>query len=129
VFVSHRGVDAAPAARLAGGLRDAGHEVWLDEWEIRVGDSIVTKIDEGLAAADAVVLCLSAAGVEAPWVVREWASTLARQLEGHGVRILPAVLTGGGPPAILADVKAADLAADWDRGLAALLAAIPANRR
>jgi hypothetical protein len=50
-------------------------------------------------------------------------SALARQLEGHNVRILPVRLTGGGPPAILADIKYADLVRDWDKGVAELLAA------
>jgi len=76
VFVSHRGVDAAPAERLAADLRSAGHEVWLDAWKIDPGDSIVEKMDAGLASADAVVLCLSADadGVNTAWMQREWAS-------------------------------------------------------
>jgi hypothetical protein len=40
------------------------------------------------------------------------------------VRILPVRLTGGEPPALLADVKYADMVADWDRGLAELLRAM-----
>ncbi len=124
VFVSHRGVDAVPAERLANDLKAAGQEVWLDGWEIAVGDSIVEKMNAGLTAADYVVLCLSTAGVEAPWMLREWAPTVARWLNGHSVRVLPAVLTGGDAPALLADLKAADLTADWDGGVAALLAAI-----
>jgi hypothetical protein len=124
VFISHRGADAAEAERLAVEIRGAGHTVWLDEWELGVGDSIIAKIDEGLHGASYVVLCLSAHGVSAPWMSREWMSTLARQLEGHAVRLLPARLTGGDPPAIMADVKCADLVKDWAKGVAALLKAI-----
>ncbi|MCM3883690.1 toll/interleukin-1 receptor domain-containing protein [Frankia sp. R82] len=124
MFVSHRGADAVLAEQLAEALRLAGHTVWLDIWEVIAGDSIVGAMNSGLAAADFVVLCLSSGTVEAPWISREWASTMARQLEGHPVRVLPAVLTGGSAPAVLADLKAADLVADWDSGVAALLAAI-----
>ena len=85
VFVSHRGVDTVSAERLAQDLTAAGHAVWLDVWEIVVGDSIVERMNAGLTAADVVVLCLSTAGVEAPWIVREWAPTVARWLEGHRV--------------------------------------------
>jgi hypothetical protein len=134
VFVSHRGVDAAPAGRLADELRAAGHDVWLDADEIKVGDSVVEKIDAGLASLDVLVLCLSADddGVHTTWMIREWAPALARQLAGHRVAILPVVLTGGRLPAVLADIKAADLVTDWKAGIGALLraiAAIDANGR
>jgi hypothetical protein len=51
---------------------------------------------------------------------------LARQLAGHRVAILPVVLTGGRLPAVLADIKAADLVTDWRAGVNALLRAIDA---
>jgi hypothetical protein len=124
VFVSHRGVDAHTAGRLAGELRAAGHEVWFDEWAIRLGDSIVGRIDEGLALAAYLVLCCSPSGVHAPWISREWLSALQRQLDGHGIRVLPVLFTGGMAPPILADVKYADLGADWSQGMAQLLRAI-----
>jgi hypothetical protein len=124
VFVSHRGADAREAELLAAELRARGHQVWLDAWEIGIGDSIVGKIDEGLEGAVHLVLCYSAAGSLSPWMSREWMSFLARQLDGAGVWLLPARLTGGTPPAILADMKYADLVADWAGGVAALCAAI-----
>ena len=51
-------------------------------------------------------------------------STLARQLSGCSVKILPVLLSGGAAPAILADIQYADLVTDWDRGVGALLRAI-----
>ena len=109
--------------RLASALRDAGHEVWLDEWEIAVGDSIVERIDAGLSSAAYVVVCYSTAGIDSLWMKREWLSALANQLNGRDVKLLP-VLLGGEPPAILADVKYADLSGDWTNGIADLLLAI-----
>ena len=55
---------------------------------------------------------------------REWMSALALQLEGSGVKLLPVRLTGGEPPAILADIKYADLVSDRSRGMSQLLRAI-----
>jgi hypothetical protein len=51
-------------------------------------------------------------------------STLARQLNGMDVKILPVRLTGGDPPAILADRKYADLVEDWSKGVSLLLDAM-----
>ncbi len=124
VFVSHRGGDTQEAERLADEIRNAGHQVWLDVWEIDVGDSIVERINAGLEGATYLVLCYSSSGVTSPWMSREWMSALARQLNGYGVKVLPVLLTGGEPPAILADVKYADLVADWAQGVSELLQAI-----
>ncbi len=124
VFISHRGSDALQAEQLAAEIRNAGHKVWLDAWEITLGDSIVQRMNEGLEGTTYVVVCYSSSGITAPWMSREWMSALARQLNGHGVKLLPALLTGGGPPAILADVKYADLVNDWRLGVSQLLQAI-----
>ena len=124
VFISHRGSDAQQAEQLAIEIRNAGHKVWLDAWKIDLGDSIVEHINEGLEGATYVVLCYSSSGVNASWMSREWMSTLARQLNGCSVKLLPVVLTGGDPPAILADLKYANLVKDWQQGVTQLLQAI-----
>lgn len=124
VLVSYRSADFEDARALAEAVRDAGHAVWLDEWEIALGDSIVERIEHGLEGASCVLVCYSGSGVMSPWMSREWMSSLARQLDGHRVRILPVRLSGGEPPALLADIKYADLAADWDNGLRQVPAAV-----
>jgi hypothetical protein len=124
VFISYRSVDLPLVERLAYELRQAGHQVWLDIWDIQLGDSLVERINEGLTGAAYVVACFSSAGAFAPWMGREWMSTLARQLQGHGVKLLPVLLAGGTPPPILADVRFADLARSWAAGVNELLRAI-----
>ncbi|MDD5392700.1 MAG: toll/interleukin-1 receptor domain-containing protein [Thiothrix sp.] len=124
VFISHRKHDTELAERLSQTLEQAGHTVWFDEWEINLGDSIVERINQGLEGMSYLVLCYSSAGMS-PWVNREWMSTLHRQLSDQSVKILPILLSGNGkPPAILADIRHADLAKDWDKGVQALLKAI-----
>lgn len=124
VFISHRRADDAEAERLAIEIRSAGHDVWLDVWEIGIGDSIIQRMNEGLTGAAYLVLCYSSSDVMAPWISSEWMNTLARQLNGENVKILPVRLTGGTPPPILASIRYADLVADWPGGLTELLRAI-----
>jgi TIR domain. len=121
VFISHRGSDINAAEKLAQDLRQDGHHVWIDVWNIHLGDSVIQKINEGLQSATYVVVCYSAYGIESPWMSREWMATLARQLEGHHVRILPVFLSGGDIPAILSDIRYADLTKNWQKGLDELL--------
>lgn len=123
VFVSHRGADEALAERLAVEIRHAGHQVWLDTWEVLVGDQIVEKMETGLAGSTYLVVCYSSAGM-ASWMNIEWMSALARQLNGEGVKVLPVRLSGSDAPAILRGTKYADLIADWTSGVAELLKAI-----
>jgi hypothetical protein len=50
VFISHAREDKAAVAKpLAKALSRAGLRVWIDEHEISLGDSLTTKINEGLA--------------------------------------------------------------------------------
>lgn len=121
VFVSYREPGAVTAIRLASELRDAGHQVWLDEWEVGLATSIIGRVNEGLPGGTAyLVLCISRDGMEEPWISPEWMSTLARQLGEHGVKIVPVLIERGGPPKILASLPYADLATNWTAGLANL---------
>ena len=124
VFICHRGADQDAAERLARDLQNRNYVVWLDIWKINIGDSIVERVNDGLSGSSHLVLCYSDTGSMGPWMSREWMSTLARQLKGVQVRLLPVRLTGGSPPAILADLKYADLVADWSTGVDALCDAI-----
>lgn len=89
VFISYRGSDAKKALRLAKRIGKAGHKVWLDQWKIKIGDSIVGRINEGLAEADYLVLCYSSSGDSACTTV-EWGSALYDHLSG-GKRCRPSV--------------------------------------
>jgi hypothetical protein len=50
VFCSHRFVDKPRIREIARKLREAGIDAWLDEWEIKPGDDIVTAMNRGLAS-------------------------------------------------------------------------------
>src|ERR1043165_7880086 len=105
-------------------LTAPGHQVWLDTWELLPGDSVVEKMDDGLAEAQYLVLCYPTDSTRSAWQSREWMSTLHRQVSGAGVKLLPVKLTTGAAPAILADIKHVDLGADWADGVRALHAAM-----
>ena len=48
VFLSHSAKDKPVVRDVAERLKKDGLRVWFDEWEIRPGDSIPAKIEEGL---------------------------------------------------------------------------------
>lgn len=108
VFVCHATEDKPSARRLATHIRQAGADVWLDEWEIKVGDSIVEKINAGISGATHLLLLLSATSVQKPWVRRELSSALMRQLSSNSVRVLPVLIDTCEVPALLSDIRYAD---------------------
>src|SRR5947207_11668445 len=71
VFLSHSSKDKAVVRAVAERLRGDGLRVWYQEWEIRPGDSIPAKVEEGLEHSRVLVLCMSAQAFGADWVQLE----------------------------------------------------------
>lgn len=67
VFLSHSSKDKAIVRVLAEWLQTDGLRVWLDEWEIRPGDNIPVKIEEGLEQSRVLILCMSSHAFGADW--------------------------------------------------------------
>jgi hypothetical protein len=71
VFVSHSSKDKAVVQPIAERLREAGLRVWFDAWELRPGDSIPSKIEEGLEHSRVLLLCMSANAFGSDWTQLE----------------------------------------------------------
>jgi len=123
VFISHSSNDKAVARKLVADLRTLGHEPWLDEYAIRVGDSIPDRIEEGLQNADFVAVLLSPAAVQSGWVDREWKAKYWSEVSAGRVMVLPVLLEDCDIPLLLAPKKYADLR-NYATGLVQLVAAI-----
>src|SRR5262245_33054233 len=67
VFLSHSAKDKAVVRKLAARLKKDGIRVWLDEEQIKPGDSIPVKIEEGLEHSRVLVLCMSANAFGSDW--------------------------------------------------------------
>lgn len=104
-FICHASEDKPVAREIAARIRALGSEVWFDEWEIRVGDSITMKINEALGEVTHLIVLLSAASVTKPWVQKELSSAMMRQLSQNAVTVLPVRLDDCAIPPLLADVR------------------------
>lgn len=76
VFLSHSAQNKDLVWDIANRLKLAGVHVWFDEWEIRPGDSIPVKIEEGLENSRVLLLFMSRAAFGSDWT----------QLESHTFR-------------------------------------------
>lgn len=89
VFISHAHEDKDAIVRpLAHALQAEGLEVWYDEFELSIGDSLRRKIDAGLARSRFGVVVLSQAFFAKNWPQYELDGLVTREMTGEQV-ILP----------------------------------------
>jgi hypothetical protein len=124
IFISYSSKDKQFAKWLAVDLANAGHSVWLDEWRIRVGESIPTRVAEGIEHCDTLVVVLSDHAVKSHWVENEWQAKYMAELKDGKVRVLPALLQECEVPTLLRPKKYADFTDQWSEGLEELLVAL-----
>ena len=124
IFLSHSSSDKKLARRIANALLKAGIEVWLDEWEILVGDSITQRIQHGLDDTDFVAVLLSEKSVESGWVEKEWQSQIGVEAVFKRVVILPLRTDDCQIPTLLRDKRYADFRSRFATAMAEFVAAI-----
>lgn len=89
VFISHASEDKDAVVRpLAQALQEAGLTVWLDELELRIGDSLRRRIDQGLVNSRFAVVVLSQEFFRKGWPQYELDGLVTKGIDGDQV-ILP----------------------------------------
>jgi hypothetical protein len=126
IFISYSSKDSTFGEKLARHLVQAKAHVWLDKWELKVGDSLIQKIQETIKTASALLVVLSKASVASEWCKRELSAGLMRELEERRVLVLPLLLEDCDIPMFLREKKYADFRADYDTGLREMLDGIAA---
>jgi hypothetical protein len=106
-FISYFTGDQNFARRISGDLANRGIQVWRDEGEIDVGDSISDKIQEGLKKCYTFIIVLSPEALGRPWVKEELRAAYNLRL-AEELRILPVVYKDCELPLFLTDYRFAD---------------------
>jgi hypothetical protein len=92
VFLSHNWNDKWFVRKLAAELQAYDVRVWLDEAELKIGDSLVAKVHEALGKAKYVVAVISRSSVKSQWVQQELQTAMSMQIATGEIRILPIVI-------------------------------------
>ncbi len=108
VFLSHSSKDKQFVRWLGTQLQKKGHFVWIDEAEIRAGESLIDKISEGLGSVEYVVAILSKASIKSEWVKRELNVALTREIKRKKYQVIPILIEKVAVPAFLEDRKYLD---------------------
>lgn len=93
VFISHNYKDKPLARKISNELIKYGIKPWIDESEIKLGDSLIEKIRAGLDNMDYLVVLISKNSVQSEWVKKELDIAMNSEIEGKKVITIP-ILAG-----------------------------------
>jgi hypothetical protein len=106
VFVSYSSQDRLAALQLHKLVEEAGHDAWMDLFDIQPAKRLNAELQQGVQNADVFCILLSPAAVTSKWVKEEIEH--ARNMEEQGVRILPVIIRPCVIPQRLADLVGID---------------------
>lgn len=121
VFLSHSSKDKSFVSRLATDLKSRGVPVWFDQWELRIGDSLTEKIEQGISQSGWLAVVLSRNSASSDWVQKELRAAQARELRDKNVFVLPIIIDDCEIPLFLMDKLYADFRESYEHGLEVLL--------
>ncbi|WP_165966910.1 toll/interleukin-1 receptor domain-containing protein [Actinomadura sp. 7K507] len=123
IFISYSHYDSDFVDKLAMQLVQRKMYVWLDRWELQVGDSLLTRIEAAITTASALLVILSVSSVDSPWCRAEINAGLMRELKERKIVVLPILIEDCDVPIFLQDKIHADFRADFDAGLRTVMEA------
>ena len=127
IFLSHNHNDRDFARQLRDRLRSHGIDIWLDEAEMHVGDSLISKIEGAIRDCEYLGVVLSPSSVSSNWVRREVNIALTQEIQGRRVKVLPLLFQKCELPGFLSDKLYADFTENFEEGFNKLLARINAD--
>ncbi|WP_018306167.1 toll/interleukin-1 receptor domain-containing protein [Desulfitobacterium hafniense] len=116
IFLSHTSIDKPFVEKLARDLKRIGVNVWYDKWEIKTGDSITWKIEEGIRENEYLGIILSPEALNSEWVKSELGGAWVKQMQTKKVVVLPIYYRECQMPFFLIDRKYADFRVDYEQG-------------
>jgi len=113
-FICHSSVDKANARRIAIELATRGVRPWIDEAEIRTGDSLIGKIESGIQSSTCLLPILTSSSVKSQWCKEELRMAMAMQIKSKVKHVMPVLMEDCDIPGFLLEKAYADFR-DWDK--------------
>jgi hypothetical protein len=108
VFISYSSKDRRFARRLAEDIKPHGLKVWIDDGELKIGDSLIWKISEAVRTSDFLIVILSESSVNSSWVQKELEIAMMQEITQSRYKILPVLKDKCAVPAFLSGKLFAD---------------------
>jgi hypothetical protein len=124
IFISHSSKDKVVAAGLATDLNFVGVDVWLDQWELQIGQSLTDEIAKAMDVSRYIAILITENYNKSVWTKTEYKKALSReQKEGRTV-MLPLLLGEAEVPDFLEDKIYLDLRTEYPSGITRLSAMV-----
>jgi hypothetical protein len=120
IFISYSRKDRSFVDTLAANLVRNRHHIWLDRWELSVGDSLIDKIQAALTNSSAILAILSKNSVGSEWCRKELNAGLIRELDEKKSILLPCIIDKCEIPLFLKEKVYADFTIDKDEAFNAV---------
>lgn len=117
IFLSYAQSDRPKVEQIASALRTAGMSVWLDAWELALGDSITERVERAVQTSDVFLVFLSPASVGSTWVQGEFNHMLTREMTDRAISVVPVLLENCEIPPAFAGRLYIDMRHDWSAGV------------
>jgi len=124
VFISYSHADKTFVDKLAANLVKQNAHVWLDRWELNVGDSMLNRVQGAIQESSALLIVLSKASVASEWCKKELNAGLMRELDEKRVLVLPVLVEDCEIPIFLREKLYADFRGKFADGLKPLVEAL-----
>lgn len=124
IFISYSHENKEFADKLAMQLVAHNVNIWLDRWELNLGDSIIPKVQDAVDGASALLVILSKASVISEWCKNEINAGLLRELEEKQILVMPVMLEDCKVPVFVRGKLYADFRSNFDDGLQTVLEGI-----
>ena len=112
VFLSYSSKDKSFTQRLATMFKENGVNVWMDDTNLRVGDSLIHKLGSAINQTDYVVVILSQDSVKSAWVQKELTLAMQKEISEEKFKVVPILKETCDIPTFLRDKIYADFTSE-----------------
>ena len=124
IFISHSSRDKPAALRLATTLNFCAVDVWLDDWELEVAQSLSDEIAKAMNDSRYIAILITENYNTTVWTKTEYKKALAREQKENRTVMLPLIVGEAQIPDFLEDKIYIDLRTEYFAGITKLVGMI-----
>lgn len=124
IFISHSSRDKNAALNLATTLNFCSIDVWLDDWELEVGQSLTDEIAKAMEDSRYIVILITENYNKTVWTKTEYKKAVSREQKENRTVMLPLIVGEAQIPDFLEDKLYIDLRDEYFSGITNLVGMI-----
>ncbi len=124
IFLSYSHQDQKYADLLSKHLSEAGHDVWQNKLNLKLGDNLIEKVNQGIKEAQALIVIVSESSLRSKWVMHEFSALALGDLSSESRKVIPVLIDSTTVPSYLSKYLYIDLTKGLEQGVQNLISAL-----